>query len=476
MCRVSSIPASGPAGPGGTSVATSTHVAARPTPTIFDRLLRPLGPVRAGEGLLALLMLTWIFTLLASYYVMKTAREGLILSTSTFGLRGEELKAYAGGAIAIVFAALVPAYSAIAGRVLRLRLINVTYVVVIASLVGFYVAGRAGLPIELVFFCWVGMAFVLMIAQFWSYASDIYTADHGKRLFAIIATGGSIGAVVGPELARIGDTFDLLLIAAAIMVLGQIVFNVIERRERRVPARAVLAQKPIGGGGGFKMVVRDRYLLLIAALVLVAELVKTTGEYILSTTAADHAAEVVPATSHEELPPDVRAAAITDERREVIKSFYSDFYFWANLTGFVAQALLVSRLLHTFGVQRVLFVTPLVALGGYAAIAAVGGVALIGMAKVAENSTEYSVESTVRQTLFLPTDRATKYKAKAAIDTFVVRGADTLSGLLVWVGSRALGFGIGGFAAVNVVLTLIWFAIAAGIAQRYLVLGAGATA
>jgi AAA family ATP:ADP antiporter len=439
-------------------------------------MLRPLGPVRAGEGLLALLMLTWIFTLLASYYAMKTAREGLILSSSTFGLRGEELKAYAGGAIAIVFAALVPAYGALASRMLRLRLINVSYAAVIAGLVAFYVAGKAGLPIGLPFFVWVGMAYVLLIAQFWSYASDVYSEDRGRRLFAIIATGGSIGAVVGPELARLAGTFDLLLVAAAVMAAGLAVFNVIERLERRTPARRELARSPIGGGGGFATVLKNRYLLLIAALVLVAELVKTTGEFILSTTAADHAAEVVPADSHPELPAKERAAAITDERREVITSFYSDFYFWANLTGFVTQALLVSRLLHAFGVQRALFVTPLIALGGYAAIAAVGGVALIGMAKVAENSTEYSVESTVRQTLFLPTDRATKYKAKAAIDTFVVRGADTLSGLLVWIGSRALGFGIGGFAAVNVVLTLIWFAIAAGIAQRYHALGAGAAA
>jgi AAA family ATP:ADP antiporter len=450
--------------------------ASTPAPTVFDRVLRPLGPVRAGEGLLALLMLAWIFTLLASYYVMKTAREGLILSSSTFGLRGEELKAYAGGAIAIVLAALVPAYGALAGRVLRLRLINLSYAAVIGGLVAFFVAGRAGVPIGLAFFVWVGMAYVMLIAQFWSYATDVYTEDRGKRLFAIIATGGSIGAVVGPRLARLAGTFELLLVAAAIMAAGLALFNLIERHHRRAPGHAERARAPIGGGGGFTMVVRDRYLLLIAALVLVAELVKTTGEYILSKSAAEHAAEIVPATSHPELPPEGRAAAITDERREVITSFYADFYFWANLTGFVTQALLVSRLMHAFGVQKVLFVTPMIALGGYAAIAAVGGVALIGMAKVAENSTEYSVESTVRQTLFLPTDRATKYKAKAAIDTFVVRGADTLSGLLVWVGSRGLGFGIGGFAAVNVVLTLVWFAIAAGIAQRYYALGAGAAA
>jgi AAA family ATP:ADP antiporter len=76
----------------------------------------------------------------------------------------------------------------------------------------------------------------------------------------------------------------------------------------------------------------------------------------------------------------------------------------------------------------------------------------------------------VRQALFLPTSRAAKYKAKAAIDTFFVRAGDTLSAVLVGVGIHSLGLSARGFAIVNLVLIGVWVAIAIGIARRHRVL------
>ena len=87
--------------------------------------------------------------------------------------------------------------------------------------------------------------------------------------------------------------------------------------------------------------------------------------------------------------------------------------------------------------------------------------------KIAENSTDYSVQNTVRQTLFLPTDRSAKYKAKAAIDTFFVRFGDALSALLVLVAFRQLGLSLRQLAFLNVALVIVWLGIAAVIAHRY---------
>ena len=86
---------------------------------------------------------------------------------------------------------------------------------------------------------------------------------------------------------------------------------------------------------------------------------------------------------------------------------------------------------------------------------------------MAQNATEYSMQNTVRQTLFLPTDRATKYKAKAAIDTFVVRFGDSLSALLVWVGVHQIGMRVRGLAFVNFGLVAVWIVIAIGIAREH---------
>jgi AAA family ATP:ADP antiporter len=416
-------------------------------------VLRPFAKVRPGEGLVAALMLVCVFLILTAYYLMKTAREGLILAGGTFGLGGDELKIYASGAMALLLVGVVPAYSALANRVKRIRLINVSYVIVMGSLVAFAVAGRAGVPIGLAFFVWLGLVNVFLVAQFWSYANDIYSEEQGKRLFAIIAIGGSLGAIAGPYVSRLADTFSLLLIAAVILVGTLVLFNVIERMQRQHEhEKTATHDAPLAGAGGFSLVLRDRYLLLIAALLLVTNLVNTTGEFILSNAVRDHA---------------MAQTADHAAQRELIKSFYSDFFLWVNLSGFVIQAFLVSRIISKIGIRYALFVMPVIALGAYTLIGVVGGIALIRLGKTAENSLDYSLQNTVRQALFLPTDRSVKYKAKATIDTFFVRLGDTLSALLVGVGLHQLGFGARQLAFVNVGLIVVWLAISAGIAHRY---------
>ena len=109
--------------------------------------------------------------------------------------------------------------------------------------------------------------------------------------------------------------------------------------------------------------IRTRYLLLIAALVLGSELVKTNGEFVLSSAATEHAARLVPSSAHAELADAARAAAITADRRDVIQGFYSQFYFWANMVSLVIQAFAVSRVIAWLGVRRAMFVMPIIALG-----------------------------------------------------------------------------------------------------------------
>jgi AAA family ATP:ADP antiporter len=432
---------------------------------VLEHVLAIFSRVHRDEGVVVILMTTCVFLILSSYYVLKTAREGLILSGGTFGLRGDELKTYATGAMALVCVAAVPAYGALAGRLRRIRLINVSYAVVMACLVTFYLLGRAGVPIGLVFFVWLGLVSLFLVGQFWSYANDLYSEDEGKRLFGIIAIGGSAGAILGPRLTRLTDTYSLLVMAAALLVGCVVLFNVIERIQGR--RAAATAADPVAGRGGFALVLGDRYLLLIAALLMVANLVNTTGEYVLSNAAAEHAAAAVPVTSFPELAGAARDAAITAARRDLIKVFYGDFFFWVNLVGFLVQALIVSRFIDRLGVRAGLFVLPVVALGAYAAIAVVGGVALVRVAKVAENATDYSMQNTVRQALFLRTERAVKYKAKNVIDTFFVRFGDTLSALLVGVGIHRLGLAGRQLAYLNVALVTVWLVVAAALARRH---------
>jgi len=400
---------------------------------------------------------------MTAFYVMKTAREGLILTGGTFGLRGDELKTYATGVMAILLIVIVPAYDALADHHRRIKFINLTYMLLLASLIAFFLMGEAGLPIGFAYFVWFGLMSCFMVAQFWSYATDIYTEEQGKRLFALIATGGTLGAILGPNIAKLASTFTLMLIAASLLVCAIVLFNVVEHgapRERR-------QKDPLEGPGGFALILGDRSLLMIACLLLLANIVNSTGEYLLSHAVRAHAIALVPDNAYPHLAGAVREAIIGEERREIIKSFYSDFFMVVNVLSFLVQAFLVSRVIDKIGVRRALFILPIIAFGSYAAIGILGGLAVVRAAKTAENAADYSIQNTVWQTLFLRTDRAVKYKAKATLDSFFVRCGDALSAIVVAVGIHQLHFGSRELAFVNIGIIVVWIAIAVSISHAH---------
>jgi AAA family ATP:ADP antiporter len=138
-----------------------------------------------------------------------------------------------------------------------------------------------------------------------------------------------------------------------------------------------------------------------------------------------------------------------------------------NVVAIVVQALVVSRIVRYLGIAGVVLALPVVALGSYGAMAALGTLAAVRWGKTAENSTDYSVMNTARQVLWLPTRREEKYKAKQAVDTFVVRTGDVLSAVLVYLGTTVFAFGVPGFARVNLLLVILWFAVALLLIREY---------
>ncbi len=464
--------------------------------SLLERALAPFAEVRAGEGANVVLLFANIFLVLTAYYVLKVVREGLMIGgVELFGLKGDEIKAYLPAVMTLLLLAIVPLYGAFASTVSRIRLLNTTTLLVMVTLVLFWLWGSAagaGTAIGLSFYVYLGIVNVFLIAQFWSFANDIYSEAQGKRLFAIIAIGQSLGAVVGPRLAAYGAgrIFLLLLVSAGIFGLCLLLYNVVNRREAsRVASTGEEAGEPLEKGGGFRLVFQSRYLLLIACMILVTNVVNTTGEYILSNAAKTHAEEQVPALSAnqereaaaaaeamvrrggaadvEQALAAVRERTLRGARSAVIGEFYGSFFFWVNLAGVLTQMFLVSRILKYLGVRVALFVLPVIAFGGYAAIALIGGLAVLRVAKTAENATDYSLQNTVKQALFLPTSREAKYKAKAAIDTFFVRFGDTASAGIVAFGLHVVHIGAREFAWFNVGLVALWLLLNAGIAREH---------
>src|SRR5690349_19127864 len=199
---------------------------------VLDRILSPFADVRPGEGVTVTLLMLNLFILLAGYYLLKTIREPLILSSPG----GAEAKSYSAAAIAGILMILVPIYSALASRVSRVRLLNSVNLFFIACLVGFFLLNRGGVPIGVPFFIWVGIFNVVVIAQLWAFANDVYTVDEGKRLFAIVGVGASLGAIAGAfftgQLVKTFGPYPFMLGAAALLGVSMLLTNVVNVREK----------------------------------------------------------------------------------------------------------------------------------------------------------------------------------------------------------------------------------------------------
>jgi AAA family ATP:ADP antiporter len=324
----------------------------------------------------------------------------------------------------------------------------------------------------IIFFIWVGIFNVLVVAQFWGFANDIYTEEAGKRLFPLIAFGatfgGFSGSVIAGWLVNPLGLYQMLLVAGAILGICIGLTLVIHNREinrikREVkgsdPADAkpeLNQEKPLEKGGGFRLVFKKKYLLYLAFFVLLLNFINTNGEFILGKYVTRVAHEVVEAGESGGL-----------DVKEYIGIFYADFMKWFNLVAMFLQLFLVSRIFRWIGVRGALFILPFIAFGGYSLIAIGASLMVVKWVKVAENGTDYSLMNTTRHSLWLVTTREEKYKAKAAIDTFFHRTGDVLSALIVFLGVNYLAFNTSKFAGFNIALVVIWVIIAILLAREH---------
>jgi ATP:ADP antiporter, AAA family len=424
----------------------------------IDRALRAFADVRAGEGQTALLLALNVFLILLAYYVLKPVREALIL-----GQGSPELKSYMSVGQVLLLLVAVPLYGRLVATYPRLRLIRLVTWFFVACLVAFYLLARL-IPIGIVYFLWIGIFNLMIVAQFWAFANDIYTKDEGERLFPIVGFGASLGAVLGSVvagwlIAPLG-VYQLLLVGAVVLVLQLGITAAVDRRERgraaaeRPAARA--EEEPPSGHNAFALVFRNPYLLFIGLMLMVFYCVDATGEYILGSVVKAHATEAV-ASGH--------SGGLSVEA--IIGLFYSRYFGLVNAGSLLLQLFIVSRAVKYFGVSTSVRIQPALSVLTYMVIAFVPSLWFILGAKVSEKATDYSLNNTVRNMLFLPCTREEKYSAKQAIDSLFVRMGDVSSAALVFIGTTVVGLGATGFATINILLAATGLCLAVLVGRRY---------
>ena len=431
--------------------------------TAFERLLTVFTRVRPGEGRTVLLFMLHAFLLLFSYQVVKALREAFMLAKFT-----AEVRSYAVAITALILMLLVPVYGAVRRRIDGARLLQAITVFFAANMLVFAAAAWSGMSIAFPYFVWASIFGLMVVSQLWAFAADSFNLKSGQRIFPVIMVGANVGALAGAKTAQLAAaalTPVGLLVLATLLLLATLFLAAPERAAVPEGSRAIAAEhgRPVPKLlGGLGLVMRDRYLRLIALLVVLLNWINTTGEFILADFVQRDAAARVAASG----------GALTAS--VLIAEFYGSFQFWVTVVGLAIQLFLVARIYRTVGVKGALLIHPVVVAIGYGLLALspmLGGFVpiftLIRLVKIAENATDYSLMNTTRQALFLPVDRDAKYEGKTAIDTFFWRFGDLLQAGVVYVGLNVLGWTAPTFALLNLVLALAWIGLAVSIGREF---------
>ena len=449
------------------------------------RFLRLFADIRPGEAPKALLLALNVFLLLLAYYILKPLREALLLVDKDSAV----IKSCLSGAQAVLFVFVIKAFSRLASKVPRHVLITWTTSFFISNLVIFYFLNLGGMaikPMGIMFFIWIGIFNYFVIAQFWGFANDLYSDDVGKRTFPLVALGATLGGFVAtlPFMKRLRDIlggrweYKLMLIAGVLLFLCIGLARYIHRREVRktradlgrglvgAEEKAKVQEQPLKAGGGFRLIFKSRYLLLIALMIGLYNFVNATGEFIITQVTINQSIAGQAPQTAAALPAASPVVATKTDAKSIHNAFM-DYQLLGNLIALVLQLFLVSRIFKWVGIGGALLFLPLIALGGYALISFGAVLVLVRWVKAFENGTDYSLQNTTKAALFLVTERDEKYKAKAAIDTFFVRGGDTLSALAVVVGTLLLGLRIERFAILNVAVVIVMIIICLRIIKAY---------
>ena len=399
----------------------------------FDRLLK----LEPAERTAVLWSFSYFFCLLSAYYILRPVRDAMGIAGGVENLQW----LFSATFIAMLLA--VPVYGWATRYFSRHRLLPVVYGFFIVNLVLFYALFTLQLApswTARAFFVWLSVFNLFVVSVFWSFMADVFSQAQAKRLFGVIAAGGSAGAIAGPAITALLSvalgTAQLLLISAGLLVVAIVCIHQlvgwVDQNSR--DAAGHVHDAPLGGGilAGFRLLWRSPYLLGIGLYILLYTCLATFLYF--------EQAHIV--------------KAAFDNSAERTRLFAS-IDLLVNVLTVMTQLLITSRLVDRFGLSVTLVIIPLLMAVGFMLLGASPVLVVLVVFQIIRRAGNYAIAKPAREMLFTVLTREEKYKAKNVLDTVVYRGGDALSGWL-FAGLMAIGTGLPGVAFIGAVLAILW--------------------
>lgn len=449
----------------------------------ITRLVTRSVNLREGEGAALGWSFAYYFLLLCSYYILRPIRDEMGIAGGVDNLAW----LFTGTLVGMLL--IHPVFTTLVKSLPRRRFVPLTYRFFIANLVVFFalfqLVPENSVWIGRVFFIWVSIYNLFVISVFWSFMTDIYRSAQSKRLFGVLAVGGTIGAMTGSgitsALVQALGPVNLLLISALMLEAAARVSGALEKAEqglalaglqdeaqdrdsagseaqntetRQASVMQEVAQKQqevIGGGvlDGVRDVLRSPYLLGIALLMLLFT-ITSTYLYFMQL--------------------DVVAGASEDSR--VRTQLLANIDLIVNIITLITQLFLTGRLLRWLGVGMSLAFLPLLSLIGFGLVGVAPALVVVLVFQILRRASNFAIQRPAREVLYTVLPRTEKYKAKNFNDTFVYRVGDQV-GAWSYTLMGSLGLGVSSLALTMVPVSAVWLVLALWLGVRYRQYNAG---
>ena len=400
--------------------------------------------IKAGEGPMLILSFSYFLLLLSSYYIVRPLRDALAASVDAYN--------YLSTAVFLTMLAIAPAFGWLVSHVSRRRLLPALYLFFIADLVAFAVSFQRAPTSHWVggaFYVWVTVFNLFVVSVFWSFMADIWREEQARRLFGIIAAGGSAGGFLGPVLTRslvphLG--ISGIALVAALLLSGCVGCLVL--LGRNVHARAATSNEiRHGSWRGFTLLFRSALLRGIATLVVIYSFI---AMFMYIRTGRLALAEF----------PEIGART----------RFFSQIDLWTNAFALALQLLVVGQIAKRAGGIAVLMLVGVALALCFIPIVFFPTLAVLAAINVVRRAMEFGLAKPARDMLYTVVDAEKKYKAKNVIDTTLYRGADMtatwMHGLLAAAGMTLSALGV-----LAAILALLTVAISLSLGKEYRELG-----
>ncbi len=414
----------------------------------LSRIFKFVAKIEPNEFKATALSFILVLILMAAYYILRPVRDAMASDWS-------DAEVSVLWTINFFFSfAVVAIYGTAVSKVPLKNLVPGVYGFFAVTFAIFYISSSSienPVLIDKAFYIWVSVFSLFPISVFWSFMADLYNKEQSKRLFGIITTGASIGAMLGPSIPLLFSdlgTYNLMLVASVVLLFTLPIIFYLQRIKTSELGNSgnvgeMKEMQSLGGNplSGFKLFLQNPFLLGIGLFLFLYTGIGSFVYFELKNMMAEYSKA---------------------ERTEI----WALMDLATNTLTIVAGLFVTSRLATRFGLGVTLAVVPIIVLGGLLSVAMVPALSIVVALQIVRRGGNYAITRPAREMLFTHVDQETRFKAKQVIDVVVYRGGDVFWGWAFTGLTQIIGLGIAGIALVGGVIAALWAAVGLYLGKR----------